>query len=82
MTENQETSGLAINYDVNTSFSGLSTAERNYICSMGSFKDRPTVNLLDCQHLIDAKHLCSEQLNMNFELCRSLGENPHFFRLP
>ena len=24
---------------------------------MGSFKDRPTVNLLDCQHLIDTKHL-------------------------
>ena len=29
---------------------------------MGSFKDRPTVNLLDCQHLIDTKHLCKNYL--------------------
>ena len=27
---------------------------------MGSFKERPTVKLSDCQHLIDTKHLCCE----------------------
>ena len=39
------------------SFSGLFAVEKNCICAMGTFKDRLTVNLLDCQHLIDTKHL-------------------------
>ena len=55
MTENQGTSDFAINYDVN----GLFTVEKYCICSMGSFKDSPTVNLLDCQYLIGTEHLCS-----------------------
>ena len=50
MTENQGTSDFAINYDVNH-------CRKNCISSLGSFKDRPTVNLLDYQHVIDTKHL-------------------------
>ena len=57
MTEDQGTSDFAINYDVYAFFQWPSHLRKKCIDSMGSFKDRPTVNLLDCQNLIDTKHL-------------------------
>ena len=57
MTENQGTSDFAIKYDVNAFFQWPFHCNKSYICSIGSFKDRLTVNSLDCQHLIDTKHL-------------------------
>ena len=80
MTENHGTSNFAMNYDVNAFFHWFFHCRENCICSVGCFKDRPTVNLLDCQHLIDTKHLCnplfrlcvqSENHNQKFECCSS-----------
>ena len=50
MTENQGTTDFATNFDVNAFFQWPFHCAKTCICSMGSFKDCPTVNLLDFQH--------------------------------